>query len=120
MKKPHLVGAFFTKAAQNLQRIEDNTMQEDPEKRRLMRRRVLKEGKIIINPPSGTLDVKIRDLSENGAKLEVLATTPLPEKFDFIIVADATITPAQVMWRKGNLVGLHFCGDPKKVSLRKI
>ena len=94
-------------------------MQEDPEKRSFMRRRVLKDGKIIIKPPSGTLDVKIRDLSENGAKLEIQATTALPERFALIIVADGTVTPTEVMWRKGDLVGVHFCGETKKVALRK-
>ncbi|MEP6828449.1 MAG: PilZ domain-containing protein [Aestuariivirga sp.] len=94
-------------------------MEEDPNQRSVMRRRVLKDGKIIISPPSGTLNVKIRDLSENGAKLEILATTPLPEKFDLIIVADATVTLAEVMWRKGNFVGVHFCGETRKVALRK-
>ena len=84
-----------------------------------MRRRVLKDGKIIINPPSGTLDVKIRDLSEDGAKLEIQATTPLPEKFALIVVADNTVTPTEVMWRKGNFVGVHFCGETKMVTLRR-
>ena len=95
-------------------------MQEDKNQRRFIRRRVLKEGKIIINPPSGTLDVKIRDLSENGAKLEIPSTMPLPENFALIIVADGTVTPAEVMWRKGDFVGVHFCGETKKVALRRI
>ena len=95
-------------------------MPEGPEQRSFMRRRVLKDGKIIIIPPSGTIDVKIRDLSENGAKLEIQAATALPEKFALIIVADGTVTPTEVMWRKGDLVGVHFCGVTKKVALRKI
>lgn len=81
---------------------------------------MLKHGKIIVNPPSGTLDVKIRELSEKGAKLEILAATPLPERFALIVVADGTVTPAEVMWRKGSLIGVRFCGDTKKVALRKI
>ena len=97
-----------------------NAMQEDPNRRSVMRRRVLKDGKIIINPPSGTLDVKIMDLSENGAKLEILPIIRLPEKFSLIIVADGTVTPTEVIWRKGDLVGVHFCGETKKVALRKI
>ena len=62
----------------------------------------------------------LRDLSESGAKLDVLAITPLIEKFGFIIVADGTVTPAEVMWRKGDFVGIHFCGETKKVALRSI
>ena len=95
-------------------------MKEDPKPRSVIRRRVLKEGKIIINPPSGTLDVKIRDLSETGAKLEIPAGTSLPERFALIIVADGTVTPTEVMWRRGDLVGVHFCGETKKVALRRI
>ena len=97
-----------------------NQMLEVQNHRRAVCRRVLKEGKIIIQPPSGTIDVKIRDLSETGAKLEVLAITPLPDKFGFIIVADATVIPAAVKWRKGDFMGIQFCGEPKKVGLRRI
>ena len=95
-------------------------MPEVPQQRSVTRRRVLKDGKIIIHPPSGTLDVKIRDLSETGAKLEIPAATTLPEKFALIIVAEGVVTPTEVMWRRGDLVGVHFCGETKKVALRRI
>ena len=94
-------------------------MDQFTEYRRCSRRRVLKEGKIIIRPPDGTIEVIIRSLSFAGAKLEIPSSVKLPEKFELIVVTDATVTPAEVMWRMGNFVGVHFCGDTKTISLRE-
>lgn len=84
-----------------------------------MRHRVLKEGKAVVRPPNGIIDVRIRDLSEDGAKLEINAAMPLPEKFDLINVSDSCLITSELMWRKGNLAGVHFCGPTKKIGIRK-
>ena len=94
-------------------------MEQYTETRLYLRRRVLKEGKIVIHPPSGTIDVTIRNLGVAGAKLELPPTVQLPDKFDLINVSDGNVTPIEVMWRKGNFVGVHFCGETKRHSLRR-
>jgi hypothetical protein len=94
-------------------------MEHYTETRLYLRRRVLKEGKIVIHPPSGTIDVTIRNLGVAGAKLEIPPTVQLPDKFDLINVSDGNVTPVEVMWRKANFVGVHFCGETKNLSLRR-
>ena len=94
-------------------------MERHAETRLYLRRRVLKEGKIVIRPPRGTIGVTIRDLCVAGAKIEIPPAVQLPDKFDLINVSDGNVTPAEVMWRKANFVGIHFCGATKYVSLRR-
>ena len=89
------------------------------ETRHHLRRRVLKEGKIVIHPPSGTIDVTIRNMGMAGAKIEIPSTVQLPDKFDLINVSDGNVTLAEVMWRKGNFVGVHFRGETRNVGLRR-
>jgi len=87
--------------------------------RAFVRKRVHKQGKIIVRPPSGTIDVIIRELGPHGAKFEIATTAELPEKFALIIIADGTITPTEVMWRRWHFVGVNFCGETRKLDLRK-
>ena len=94
-------------------------MESYAENRLYLRRRVLKEGKIVNRLPSGTIDVTIRNMGMAGAKIEIPSTVQLPDKFDLINVSDGNVTPADVMWRKGDFVGVHFCGETKKLSLRR-
>ena len=94
-------------------------MEQLPHPRGFARKRVLKQGKVIVRPPSGTIDVIIRDIGPHGAKFEIATTAELPDKFAMIIVPDGTITPTEVMWRRGHFVGVHFCGETKKLDLRK-
>ena len=94
-------------------------MDHHPQSRVFARKRVLKQGKIIVRPPNGTIDVIIRDIGPHGAKFEITTTAELPEKFVLIIIADGTITPAEVMWRREYFVGVHFCGETKSVGLRR-
>ena len=89
------------------------------EKRSNQRRRVLKDGKVVVQPPMGMVDVKIRDLSESGAKLEISATQKLPAKFDLVFVSEELLILSELMWRKGNFVGVHFCGPTRKIAIKK-
>ena len=94
-------------------------MLEIAEKRSKLRRRVLKDGKAVIQPPTGMVDVKIRDLSESGAKLEISATMTLPEKFDLIFVSEELSIPSELMWRRGNFAGVHFSGPKRKIVIKR-
>ena len=87
--------------------------------RAFARKRVFKQGKIIVRPSGGTIDVIIRSIGPHGAKFEISTTAELPEKFALIVVADATITPTEVIWRRECFVGVHFCGETKIIGLRR-
>jgi PilZ domain len=73
---------------------------------------VLKEGRIVIRGHS-TIDCVIRDMSQSGAKLRLQGSVHLPEMFDLLLVKDATIIPAKLAWRKGDLAGVVFTGEPR-------
>lgn len=46
------------------------------------RRRTFKGGKLIFNKGLSVLDCIIRDLSDDGARLELTTTTTIPDQFD--------------------------------------
>lgn len=94
-------------------------MLDRSEKRTDIRHRVLKDGKLLVNPPSGTIDVKIRDLSNGGARVELGAPCELPVATALIIVQNATITDCTVMWQRGQSAGLKFMSAARKVGIRR-
>jgi hypothetical protein len=97
------------------------TQQASSEKRerKIPRRRVLKDGKIVSPTLHGALDVRIRDLSESGALIEVPVATKLPSSYGFLVVSQSKIYPAITRWRRGNRLGMEFMGPPKTANLRK-
>lgn len=92
---------------------------EQVQRRSAVRRRTLKEGKIVVSPPTGTVDVLIRDMSETGAKLEVDPALVLPDRFELVVVSDQGIVLCQLAWRKRNFAGLQFVYPAKKITLKK-
>jgi hypothetical protein len=89
------------------------------QKRRAPRYRVLKSGKIITSTLSG-IECRLRDFSELGARLEVTGKTLLPKTFRLVITAENTIRDAELIWRHGELLGVHFLSQPKPSALRKV
>jgi hypothetical protein len=88
------------------------------ENRRAVRRRTLKEGKVILSEWT-VLNCRIRDLSEGGARLEFGALTELPAEFRLLIVSENVLIPATVAWQRGQVVGVRFTGPGKAASPRK-
>jgi len=94
-------------------------MLDRSEKRLDVRQRVLKDGKLVINPPSGTLDVKIRDLSRGGARIELPTPFEIPTLVALVAVHTSTITNCAVVWQRGLSVGLRFLEPARKLGIRK-
>jgi diguanylate cyclase (GGDEF)-like protein/PAS domain S-box-containing protein len=86
--------------------------------RRHPRQRVLKDGKIISANLSCVMDVKIRDMSASGALIRIPANCTLPESFSLLIVSDKKLYSAAVRWRKGEIIGIEFVGEPRTSALR--
>lgn len=86
------------------------------EQRKYPRHKVLKEGKIISSNMSSVVDVKIRDLSTGGARIEMPPAINLPEEFGLLIMSQELLYPAVVKWRRGGLMGLAFVSEPHHVS----
>jgi hypothetical protein len=92
---------------------------ETAEGRRSQRRRMLKDGRILLPGSWVTYDCVIRDVSETGARLRLASETMLmPEKFELVFVADQIAYPVKLRWRRNTECGVEYAGPPRKVSAR--
>ena len=80
---------------------------DEAERRRLARQRVLKTGKIVFNNGSSTISCVVRNLTANGAKLQVDTILGVPEKFS-IQIMDAKARPCRVVWKTHSEIGIAF------------
>jgi hypothetical protein len=71
------------------------------------RRRTLKAGTISFGG-GGAIDCTVRNLSENGAALEVISPVGIPERFTLLVEADQRNLPCRVIWRKEKRIGVQF------------
>jgi hypothetical protein len=92
---------------------------QQKQERKEPRRRVLKEGKIVSPTLHGAIDVRIRDLSQSGALIDLPIGTKIPDSFGFLVVSESKVYPAIARWRRGERAGIEFTGPPKSASLRK-
>ena len=74
------------------------------------RYRVLKEARIILNKGPSTMSCVVRDISEDGARLQAPFNPDLPETFELLISHDDTILKARRVWFSGNQMGIRFLG----------
>lgn len=78
------------------------------ERRRHVRQRTLKAGKIEFNRRLNSVDCVIRNFSEAGACLEVEGTSWLPAKFDLRIPIDGVTLHCRSIWRSEKRIGVTF------------
>jgi hypothetical protein len=90
------------------------------DKRKSRRSRVLREGRLVLNN-SGTalIDCVIRDKTEGGAKLRILAPTALPKTLELLCITEGMLYPAEIIWRHGDDLGVAFVGPPRRAPPRK-
>ncbi|MEM7289700.1 MAG: PilZ domain-containing protein [Pseudomonadota bacterium] len=77
------------------------------EKRKAHRRRVLKSGTLQFNNGYGAFDCKVRNLTEDGAMIEMGETLGIPSNFVFRIDNELVRT-ANIVWRSKSKMGLRF------------
>jgi hypothetical protein len=77
------------------------------ERRKLTRTRVLKGAKMLLGK-SSVIDCVARDLTNNGAGLEVANTIGLLETVDLTLDAGHSIRRSRLVWRKLNKAGVEF------------
>jgi PilZ domain len=78
------------------------------EKRRQPRARMLKSARIIFNKRSSVIDCTVRNLSPNGACLNVASTLGIPEEFEVVFDADNSTRSCRVVWHKEKQLGVAF------------
>ena len=92
-------------------------MSED--KRVQKRKRVLKDGRVLLSGSRVTYDCAIRDVSDTGARIRLqIDSIMLPNEFELVFVADSIAYPAVLKWRRGQEAGVAFNGHPRPVKAR--
>ncbi len=77
------------------------------ERRRVRRTKVYKCAKISMN---GSLrDCVVRDISSLGARLAMMSTCSIPDRFSLTFDAAHTLRGCRVTWRSATEVGVEFC-----------
>ena len=79
-------------------------------KRSQPRNRCLKEGKIIFGNGTFVVDCTIDNLSDTGAHLRVLGTSPLPREFLLVEPSRNLVHKAEIVRRTQKGVGIKFNG----------
>ena len=72
------------------------------------REKVFLGGVAEINERTSTLDCVVRNLSENGACVELDCSARLPEQMNLTIARKERAFLARIIWRQANRVGLAF------------
>lgn len=74
--------------------------------RKAPRRRTNKAGIITADGKEHT--VVLRDASESGARVRLLRSTDLPERFNLSAPLERIDTACLLVWRRGNDIGVKF------------
>ena len=67
------------------------------EKRAIPRHRVLKRGTLAFNGGGG-LDCTVRNISSNGARIDLASPVGVPESFTLVIEADQFMRRCHAVW----------------------
>ena len=78
------------------------------ERRRQTRARTLKSARILFNQHHSVIDCTVRNLSAEGACLNVASAIGIPERFDVMFDADQSIRPCRMVWHKEKQLGVEF------------
>jgi hypothetical protein len=76
--------------------------------RKAPRKRVILGGKIVYNEGSFSLDCRIRDLSETGARVVLAVGLVIPTRVVLIDVRNSIAYESEVVWLKAPEFGLKF------------
>jgi diguanylate cyclase (GGDEF)-like protein len=78
------------------------------ERRRAARSRTLLEGKILLNDRRSVIDCVVRNLSEQGACLQVASVVGIPPTFDLQIDHEPATRPCVAVWHAQSRIGIEF------------
>ena len=83
--------------------------------RRAVRKRVILGAKVLYNEGAFSLDCRIRDISDGGARIVLSASSIIPTRVVLVDVRNSIAYEAEVVWLKAPEFGLRFLA---KHSLR--
>jgi hypothetical protein len=84
---------------------DDPSHPSDERRGREARRTALKSGHIVY--PGGSVECKLRNISDGGARLEIGVQQLLPHTFE-LHVTGMPVRQCSLRWAKDNLVGVQF------------
>jgi hypothetical protein len=84
---------------------DDPSHPSDERRGREARRTALKSGRIVY--PGGSVECKLRNISDGGARLEIGGQQLLPHTFE-LHVTGMPVRHCSLRWAKDNLVGVQF------------
>jgi hypothetical protein len=77
------------------------------EKRAVPRHRVLKGGTLAFSGGGG-VDCTVRNISSNGARVDISSPVGLPEDFTLVIETDHFIRRCHAVWSSEQRIGVAF------------
>ena len=77
------------------------------ENRTAPRHRVLKHGMLAFHGGGG-VDCMVRNISSNGARLDIVNPVGLPPSFKLVIEADRFVRRCHPVWSSDNRIGVAF------------
>ncbi|MCJ2079963.1 PilZ domain-containing protein [Methylobacterium sp. J-090] len=87
-------------------------MTDPRERRRDPRQRSLLGASIQVGPGESTTTCLVRNIGPAGAKLALNEAIPLPAAFPVTIDVRRVTRTANVVWRRGDAVGVSFAPEP--------
>ena len=87
------------------------------ERRKTPRQRTFLGACVTFNRQNSTLDCLVRNLSDNGAQLQLSDTVALPSSFDLEIAKQQRSYSAHIRWRAGERIGVAFAEEPSAAEV---
>jgi diguanylate cyclase (GGDEF)-like protein/PAS domain S-box-containing protein len=81
------------------------------DRRHSPRMRTLRSGKILFNNKRSVVNCTVRNLSAEGACLQVESPVGIPSRFDLSIEGEQTSRPALMVWQSDHRVGVVFASQ---------
>ena len=85
--------------------VDDSSDDSDERRGREVRRTALKSGRIVHK--GGSVECKVRNISDGGARLDLGTPQLLPHTFELHVLG-MPVRTCSLRWAKDNLVGVQF------------
>jgi hypothetical protein len=91
------------------------------ERRTSPRRRIFKQGTLAFSS-GGSTACTVRNLSSNGARIEIESPVGMPQSFTLVIATDHFMRHCHTVWSSRQRIGVAFDQDkqPSSPQLRRI
>ena len=97
---------------------------ESARQRTCARRKTCLNGRILFNLGRSSMSVRVRNLSEDGARLSLSIPWPCPRLFNLEIYRTAPALPVtrrcQVVWQHGMTLGIRFIEQDQSAAILSV